>query len=66
MKSDVVNTDDEIDVLEMPGCPYARIRIRESQGRLKCSVFLGPEQLDEHAAACSYMARQIRERLGVM
>ncbi len=69
MKSNVRNTDDEIEVLEVPGCTYARIRIRENQGmagRVKCSVFLEAEQLEEHARDCLAMANWVRSRISTL
>lgn len=65
MKSNVSNTDDEIEVLDERPATYARIRIRENQGglgRAKCSVFLGADQLEEFARACLATAVRVRER----
>jgi hypothetical protein len=65
MKSNVKNTNDTIEVLEMAGDSCARVRIRE-QGTTwsaKASVFLGPDQLEAFAQECLTMARHIRERV---
>ena len=67
MKSAVPNnnTDDEIEVLAEKSGPWGRIRIRERQGGgphdvMKCSIFLMPDQLEEHARACLALADKIR------
>jgi hypothetical protein len=64
VKSNIENTDDEIEVLDMPRDLFARVRIRE-QGttwRAKASIFLGPDQLEAFAQECLDMARRIRGR----
>jgi len=63
VKSTVPNTNDEIEVIPEKGAPWARIRIRESQGISgvgKCSIFLTPDQLEEHARECLTLAAKIR------
>lgn len=65
MKSAVPNTDDEIEVTEQQGDPWGRIRIRERQGGglrdvKKCSIFLGPDQLEQHAKECLALATKLR------
>jgi len=66
MKSAVPNTDDEIEVIEViaeKSSPWGRIRIRESQGISgvrKCSIFLTPAQLEEHARECLALATKIK------
>ena len=65
MKSAVPNTNDEIEVVEEKDGPWARVRIRESQGMSgirKCSIFLPPDQLEEHARECLAIAAKIRGR----
>lgn len=64
MKSNVENTNDTIEVLDMPGVSYARVRIREhgTTWSTKASVFLGSDQLEELAQECLAMARHIQER----
>jgi hypothetical protein len=64
MKSNVKNSDDEIEILDMPGDTYARVRIRErgTTWSAKASVFLGPDQLQVLAQECLTMARRIYER----
>lgn len=65
MKAAVPNTDDEIDVIDEKHGHYGRIRIRENQGisRVnKCSIFLTPDQLEEHAKECLALASKIRTR----
>ena len=44
--------------------PFARIRIREPRGGTveKCSIFLTPDQLDEHARTCTALAEALRSR----
>jgi hypothetical protein len=67
MKSKVSNTSDEIEIHDVPDKPFGRVRIREQQGssgRVKCSVLLEPDQLEEHAQACLDMAGRIRGRVG--
>ncbi len=62
MKSVVPNTDDEIEVIA-ESSPWGRIRIRESQGISgvrKCSIFLTPTQLEEHARECLALATKIK------
>lgn len=62
MKSSVPNTNDEIQVIDENG-PWGRVRIRESQGIsgiVKCSIFLPPDQLEEHARECLALAAKIR------
>jgi hypothetical protein len=65
MKSAVPNTDDEIEVIAEKSGPWGRIRIREKQGasfadHVKCSIFLTPDQLEEHARECLVLAAKIR------
>jgi len=65
MKSAVPNNDDEIEVLTEKSGPWGRIRIRERQGGglhsvQKCSIFLTPDQLEEHARECLALAAKIR------
>jgi len=65
VKSAVPNTDDEIEVIAEKSGPWGRIRIRESQGISginKCSIFLTPDQLEEHARVCLALAAEIRRR----
>jgi hypothetical protein len=62
VKSAVPNTNDEIEVIAESG-PWGRIRIRESQGIsgiAKCSIFLPPDQLEDHARECLALATKIR------
>lgn len=63
MKSTVPNTNDEIEVIAEKSGPWGRIRIRESQGisgLAKCSIFLTPDQLEEHARECLALATKIK------
>jgi len=67
MKSAVPNNndDDEIEVLAEKSGLWGRIRIRERQGAgphdvKKCSIFLTPDQLEEHARVCVELAAKIR------
>jgi hypothetical protein len=67
VKSAVPNTNDEIEVIAESG-PWGRIRIRESQGLsgiAKCSIFLPPDQLEEHARECLALATKIRNASGL-
>jgi hypothetical protein len=60
MKSTYPNTEDEIEVLDLKDVPWGRVRIREHHA--KCSIFLTPDQLEEHARECLALAASIRER----
>lgn len=65
MKSNVhSNTYEEIEVLDVPDRAYARVRVRErgSSWSSKASIYLGPDQLEEHARACLDMAGRVRDR----
>ena len=64
MKSTAPNTDDVIEVLDGNMLPFGRIRIRERQGNdyKKCSIYLTPDQLEEHARECLTLATSIRKR----
>jgi hypothetical protein len=65
MKSAVPGaTSDEIEVVDEKK-DYGRIRIRELQSgynATKTSIFLTPDQLDEHAAECLRLSTTIRRR----
>lgn len=65
MKSIVPDTADEIEVVDEKHERWGRVRIRESQGISgvqKCSIFLTPDQLEEHARACLALATEIKRR----
>jgi len=61
-----VDPDDSIEVIDENG-RWARIRIRERQGGgladfVKASIFLTPDQLEEHGKRCIQLAESMRER----
>jgi len=60
------NPDNEIEVLaDETNDQLGRIRIRERHGVSeieKCSIFLTPDQLEEHARDCLALAACIRSR----
>lgn len=64
MKSNVENTNDWVEVLDVSGASYARVRIREygTTWSTKASVFLEAEQLEEFAQECLAMAKRLRGR----
>ena len=65
IKSNVNNTNDEIEVLHRPGDSYARVRIRErgTTWSAKASVFLDPDQLKDLAQGCLAIAKLVREQI---
>jgi hypothetical protein len=60
----IINPKDEIDVLDENNGLYGRIRVREHSrdGGRKASIFLTPDQLEEHAAACIALAENMKDR----
>ena len=59
MKSDI-DPQDTIEVVDEQHNNYGRIRIREPM--CKASVFLSPDQLEQHALECFALAAAIRAR----
>lgn len=59
------NENATVEVLDMPGDSYARVRVREvgTTWTAKASVFLGPDQLEELAQGCLAGAKRIREQV---
>ena len=64
MKS-TIEADNEIEAVAAPEMngQLGRVRIRERHGNNeleKCSIFLTPDQLEEHAQICLALAARIR------